>query len=251
MTSNDLNNTIESQYFLQAYVNLGIFNDANKQINRQDFSINQLYIIDCFILFSSLLETASELENITIFLNRFDKKYFINKGISQSYYIQYHLQTYVSKLFTITELFLLLTNQIYNFNLTPKKCNFTNIIKKTENQHLKTLLINIFQNLKTWRSVRNASVHHNVFKKSDYFEMLSAEEFLWTIADKLNEKLDVDFVNIRPKSFVDFFIKQERHKKVNFIKENNEVINDYIYLYLKCVINDFKVNINEDSKSPF
>ena len=242
MTLEELHRTEESRWFLNEFGKLTFKLKSKEKISREIYSKEELYIIDCFNLYSRLLETCSQLEQIPVYLRRFNRKYFLDNDIGQADYIQYHLEVYVGKLFTIGELILSLTNEVFNLNLKPRQCNFTNIMKKLKNDSTKKIITKFYDNIEYWRLIRNDLVHRNRFDKDDKFEQLSIEEFYWRTSEKLNQKVEVDRNFVKPRHFVDSFLKQERKKKIDLIKKNNIGINKYIDYYLKSIINELKRN---------
>ncbi|MCF8374176.1 MAG: hypothetical protein K9H64_21315 [Bacteroidales bacterium] len=242
MTSEELHKTEESRWILNEYSKLTIKSKSKKDISRKIYSKEQLYVIECFMLFSRLLETCTQLEQIPIHLRRFDKKYFLDNDVGQADFIQYHLEVYVGKLFTIAELILSLTNEVFDLRLKTRQCNLKNILKNLKNEQTKKIISALSENLENWRLIRNDSVHRNRFNKEENFERLSIEEFFWMTSEKLNQKVEVDWIFVKPRHFVDYFLKQERKKKIDFIKKNNHGINKYIDFYLKSIFEELKKN---------
>ena len=115
-------------------------------------------------------------------------------------------------------------------------------MKKLKNDSTKKIITKFYDNIEYWRLIRNDLVHRNRFDKDDKFEQLSIEEFYWRTSEKLNQKVEVDWNFVKPRHFVDSFLKQERKKKIDLIKKNNIGINKYIDYYLKSIINELKRN---------
>lgn len=241
MTLAELHSTEESKWILTEHAKIVRKLGSNKDFSRANHTKEELYIIDCFVLYSRLLETCTQLDKIPVFLRRYDKKFFSDNDIGQADFIQYHLEVYIGKLFTIAEIILNLTNEIYIFELKPKQRNFQNITKLLDDSsESKKILISLFANLKNWRLIRNNSVHRNRFSKDEKYEKLSMQESLWMSFEKLEYDLEIDWVFIKPRHIVDYFLRQERRTKIQFIQENNLGLYEYIDYYLKSVITDLK-----------
>jgi len=241
MTLDDLHNTEESEWILNEYSKIHKKINNTSVYSRENHTKEELYIIDCFVLYSRLMETCTQIDKIPVYLSRFDKKYFSNNEIGQTDFIQYHLEVYIGKLFAIAEIMLSLTNEIYKFELKPKQRNFQNIMKLLDDSKVsKKILVSLFDNLKNWRLIRNDTVHRNIFNKDEKFERLSMQESLWMHSERIEYDLEIDWVFVKPRHFVDYFLKQERKTKVQFIQKNNLGLFKYIDYYLKSIINELR-----------
>lgn len=249
MTIEELNNTDESKWLLFKFQE---FYEEMKQRNafeKNDYSPQEKYIENCFNYHSRILDTCSQLEQITIFMRRFDKKYFISNGIGQAEFIQYHLEVYVNKLYTLGELLLQLTNVIYQLDIKPSQCSFQKVKNKLDNElQSYRILEQFFTNLKNWRLIRNRTVHENRFSKDDTFDRLSTEEMLWRHYDSMNYTPKIDWIIIKPRHFVDWFLKQERKNKIQFIRKNNLETNKYIALFDKSTNEKIKFKMAMHNK---
>ena len=242
MTLDDLHKTIQSNWLLKQQARLTELM-KKENVSRTDFSEGQLYMLDCFMLYARLMETCTQIENIPVYCRRFDRKYYHSNRIGQADFIQYHIEVYINKLFTISEIILSLTNEVYKLNLKPKQCNLLNIKKKLGPINPTTVVLEkLFKNLQNYRQIRNDSVHRNRFSKEDRYDRLSHEENLWMYSKEFGYELKVDWKFIRPPHFIDYFLKKERRDKIKFILDNNQGLFDYIDLYLKSIFGELKRN---------
>lgn len=251
MTTEELNHTSESKWILFTYDKIYQRVKKTPSFTYEDFNKQEKYISNCFEYHSRILNTCTQLEQVIIFMRRFDKNYFKSNGIGQSDFIQYHLEVYVGKLFTLMELLFQYTNIIYQLELKPKQCSLKNIKKKIKKENLTIKVLSTFyDNLAYWRLIRNRTVHQNKFSKDEEFERLSAEEFLWLQYESLNHEPEIDWIVVKPRHFVDWFLKQERRKKIKFIKNNNYGTNDYIASFDKYTVPEIKQKMAmQNSKS--
>ncbi|WP_133249987.1 Cthe_2314 family HEPN domain-containing protein [Marinifilum breve] len=214
-----------------------------------NYSSEEKYIEACFHQQTNILEVCAQLEKITVYLRRFDKNYFTKNQISQSDFIQYHLEVYTNKIFTLFELILAFINTVYELDLKPRQCNLKNIKKKLNEQNIINLLISLSDNLNSWRDIRNKTVHHNKFTKDNEFHRLSMEESYWIHCEKLGIEPKVDLKFTMPKHFVDWALREERREKIKFIKQNNLGLNSYIHVLNTRVMKQIKRKMAMPNKS--
>jgi len=89
------------------------------------------YQSEAFRIQSSLSKTADTLSHIRIFMGRYPfKKYYLQHGISQLEYIQYHSEALFNKIHAIREIMRLLINHIYQLRLPERNCSYSNLIHK-------------------------------------------------------------------------------------------------------------------------
>ena len=249
MTLDELNSTDESKWILFTFQKFYEGMKLRNAFEKQDFTVQEKYIQDCFNYHSQILDTCSQLEQISIYMRRFDKKYFSSNGIGQADFIQYHLEVYVNKLYTLSELLLLYTNSIYGLEIKTSQCSFQKIKNNLDNdlQSVKILEM-FFKNLKNWRLIRNKTVHENKFSKDQSFERLATEEMLWRQYEILDYEPEIDWRIIKPRHFVDWFLKQERKNKIEFIKKNNQGTNKYVNMFDKSTIDEIKIKMAMHNK---
>lgn len=244
MTLTELSETPESKWILFTYIECYEKMKSRNAFEKQDYSPQERYIQNCFNYHTRIFETCSQLEQVTIFMRRFDKKYYRSNDIGQADFIQYHLEVYVNKLYTLAELLFQYTNVIYELNLTPFQCNLKKIKCKLDEDLQSIKVLDKFcKNLENWRLIRNKTVHENKFSKDETFERLSTEEFLWKNYEKFNHEPKIDWITVKPRHFVDWFLKQERKKKINFIRKNNLGTNKYVHLFDKSTIDEIKLKM--------
>jgi|GEM_PF-6100567 hypothetical protein len=241
MTIDELYNTSANQWILLTFNE--IYDELVKRnaYTNHDLTDKEIYIETSFKYHSCILQTCDQLERITVFLKRFDKKFFSSNNITQSDFIQYHLEMYLSKLYTLFDLLLKYTNIVFQLNIKPSKCSYQIIKQKliTQKETLR-ILDNIHCNLKDGQFIRNQLIHENLLQKQGSFDRLSSEELLWCQYDKLDINPDISNEYLRPKHIVDFLLKRERTKIINLIQSNNAILNEYINIFNDNMIETIK-----------
>lgn len=251
MTLNEIYKTKEIEWLFETFHGHYEIMKVKNVWESGNYSVEEKYIETCFHQQMNILEVCTQLDKITVYLRRFDRNYFGENEISQSDFIQYHLEVYTNKIFTLYELIIAFVNTVYELGLKPRQCNLKNIKSKLNEQVVVGILKSLSDNLNSWRDMRNKAVHHNKFIKDNVFHRLSTEESYWIQCEKLGIEPKVDWKFIMPRNFVNWGLKEERRSKIKFLKENNLGMYSYIHVLNVRMIQQIKRKMEKFKNAKF
>ena len=185
-------------------------------------------------------ELLSDLDKIVIFLRRFsNKKFYQEKGISELDYTKYHFEVYIHKIHTVLELKKLLVNDFYDIKLSPKDCNWKNLIKNKEFKQSGTSKIIDFyyKSFEHLIELRHLNTHRAIFNEPK-LEDLKSDLMIYDQFKKLNLEVDKKFQRYRPKFLVDHEIKRYRKDKLEYISEGAEIAKQYAYQFETLILSE-------------
>jgi Cthe_2314-like HEPN len=191
-------------------------------------------ISDIYKYVGNLIGTVEDLKLIYAFINRLPQKAYLEKHeISELDYIKYHYEVFIHKIHTICEIMKLVTNEVYNLNLAPKDCTWTNLIKhsKFNNSTCKKIIERYFDDFKSLIEDRNLNSHRGVFEDKKMDE-ISPYYFLYRMYKKQNMELDDEFKKIAPYWHIKYQIRKFKKEKLKEIA----VYEQRIFKYLKSFL---------------
>jgi len=192
------------------------------------------YIRKLFAHMSKILAIFETLNTIPKYLSLLPPKEFFEKNkLEKSQYYQYHLENHVIRTTSVFDILLLLTNDLYELGIDPKKCSpdmiFTNQHTKSTNEvkYLKELK----KGITNVQNIRNKIVHRGEFQDKDINDLSVRETVLrHTNIDEV-EDLEVKRY-LRDEKFLTKYYKT---KYISQLKKTNEGFTEFTNLFLNVV----------------
>jgi hypothetical protein len=217
-------------------------NDGKKVFREvSKLSPDEKYLLKFFNLNNNLLNSCDHLKYVIVFLKRFPHRKFYGKNsILEADYIQYHLEMFEHKLFTIFEILKLITNHVYQLKMPIRSCNLKSLIKYLGEQNLTiTVLSEIDKQLLYWRKHRNYFVHQGEFIKDSKFDFLKTAEYYSFIAEKYKVEYDT---NLIPGIVIKFSLKGFKKKRIKECDDNCSGIIQFIDSFYFLIAKDLHEN---------
>lgn len=194
-----------------------------------------------FSLYSKIVEIKEDLRKIEVFLRRFPlKKYYEENEISHLDYIKYHTEVFYHKCNTLLDLFKLMTNEVYELGYSEKKCTWGNLIKSdVVKESLSIKVIEYYH--KSFEHIivaRNLNTHRGIFKDSEKDDIASPM-MIYKNSEKFNMELGDNFKKMMPIFYLEYKLKEYRNGRLYYIKNGNDVAEQYINFYMNVTIPEF------------
>lgn len=214
--------------------------------NYEILSSTEKYLSDVFRVQSDISQIFEQLRHIRIYVQRYPlKAYYMNHGITQLDYIQYHIEAMIHKIHTIQEIMRLLINEVYKLELLPQNCSWRNLTKKISVTEKPMILLtryaSIFANI---IAVRHLNSHRGYYKDADKDKIeinygLNLYKF-----EREGYTVDEKFKEIIPLRYAEYFMKQHKKNKLKLIDEIILLVNVTLKQFLTSLETPFNAKLN-------
>lgn len=197
------------------------------------------YVSRTFRIQSNLVRTTDQVRYIRIFLNRYPfKKAYLENGISQLEYIQYHTETLYHKIHTTLEIMRLLLNEVYQLNIPVKDCSWfelcKHINKKEDPMKCLEAYYDTFKNL---IDLRHINSHRGVY---DDDEMDEIDIYCGNVLVKYEARGYVfDNLNLN-KNLLNYKLREYKKSRVAFVDQIKEINGELLDKFLTSLHPQFK-----------
>lgn len=215
--------------------------------NHHLLSEPEKYTTRVFRIQSALTRTSEQLLQIKIFLNRYPfRQYYLEQGISQLEYIQYHTEVLFHKVHTILEIMRLLVNEVYQFKIPVKECSWLNLIKKLKKtEPPMKFLERYFKTFENLIDLRHLNSHRGYYEDDekdkidmDYGLFFYKEEYNGYILDQeLRDKMPIGVIN--------YHLKEHKKKKVKLVEQVIEENEKNLTKFLGSLLNQYTFQVLE------
>lgn len=179
------------------------------------------YTSRIFRIQSALRNTSEQLFHIKIFLNRYPfRKHYLEQGISQLEYIQYHTEALYHKVHTVLEIMRLMVNEVYQLNIPLKDCSWLKLKKKlsvTERpMECLTQYFDVFRNLIDLRHLNS----HRGYYEDEEKDKIDLNFGLFFYKEEHNGyRIDEDLKRHIPLPLINYMLKEHKSKRVKLVEE--------------------------------
>jgi hypothetical protein len=191
-----------------------------------------------FNFYSKLIDVKDDLKKIEIFLRRYPfKKFYHDNDIDKIAYIKYHLEVYFHKIHTLTEILKLMTNEVYQFGLTPEKCNWKNLVKCNSleiNPSLKVIEY-FHESFEHLIKLRHLNTHRGFFKDAQGDD-IQIPRFIYANERKNGREPDKELLELMPELVIDYLENKYKKNRLEYIRQGNKVAEQYLNLYLNITL---------------
>ncbi len=215
--------------------------------NYEILSSQEKYFSNVFRIQNDISHIFEQLRHIRIYVRRYPlKEYYMNQGITQLDYIQYHIEALIHKIHTIQEIMKLLINEVYKLELLPQDCSWKNLTKKIsiteEPMTLITRYADIFANI---IRVRHLNSHRGYYKDTDKEKIELNYGLTLYKVEQDGYSLDEEFKKMIPLKYAEYFMKQHKKEKLKLIDEVLMLINDSLKKFLISLESPFDSKLKE------
>lgn len=186
--------------------------------NHQLLNDGEKYTTRVFKIQSDLRRISEQLTHIRIFLNRYPfRQYYMDKGISQLEYIQYHTEALYHKVHTILEIMRLLVNEVYSLKIPAKDCSWIKMcqnLKKTEKPM--KMLEAYFNTFKNMIDLRHLNSHRGYYEDE---EKDNIDLKLGLFLHRDDYPIDEETKNKFPIRYINYFLKEHKKERVKLVEQ--------------------------------
>ena len=182
----------------------------------------------------NLMNTFERLDHIPFYLSRFpNSEVFRREGISLDTWIKYHHANFLTSYFSVYDLVLILTNQVFDLGLRHQDCNERTVLKNEKLHKSKVVdcVKAIKKRLLVHQEDRNLFVHRGELPT---FGKLDKLALMIRIAEKSEnyEKSaeDVDSLLLRPR-VLNYLYKVERQDLIQYLRKETSELTTLIGAY--------------------
>lgn len=203
--------------------------------NRHLLSSKAKYSTDVFMIQSDLVSTCQEINMVKVFLSRFPlKAYYQSHDIDEIDYFEYHLETLLHKIHTVSEIMKLLINQVYDLKIQPKDCSWDALRKKVGTKIAPMKIID--KHFKAFKSLidrRHLSSHRGKYE-DELAEELNHDfgRSIYKIYASIGEEISEEMQKYYPRFYLEYGIKQYRKERLKEVRQllaiNDAFMKDFL-----------------------
>lgn len=206
--------------------------------NHHLFSDRGKYVQKVFRYYSRVMEVQEDLDRIAIFLRRFPlKKFYEENNIDYISYTKYHMEVFFHKINTLLDLLKLMVNEVYELNLSARKCTWDKLCKHDRTKDTPPLKVMEYYH-KSFEHIikaRNLNTHRGLYHdpESDDIRM---PMMIYRESEKFNIDVGEDLRLVMPKFGIEYRLRKFKKEKLNYIKNANEVVTQYVNLFMNVTL---------------
>lgn len=199
------------------------------------------YTMKVFNLYNRILDLITDLRSIEIFLKRFPLSKFYEKNeIDILSYLKYHTEVFYHKIATILDILKLMVNEVYELNIPEENCSWDNLKKRLDVAKTPELLIieSYYKSFKHIISARHLNTHQAYYYDKDTDDM-RAPLLLYKNREMFDSEVDDNFRKFYPEGLLKFRIREFRKKRLEYIKNGNNVADEYSNMFVNVILINF------------
>lgn len=189
------------------------------QNNHHLLSEHEKYTSRVFRIQAALTKTSEQLLHIKIFINRYPfRQYYLEQGISQLEYVQYHTEVLFHKVHTILEIMRLLVNEVYQLSIPSKECSWISLCKKLrKNESPMKCLELYFKAFENLIDLRHLNSHRGYYEDEEK-DKIDLEYGLFFYKEEYNGyTMDQEFKAKIPIGLINLHLKEHKKRKVKLV----------------------------------
>jgi hypothetical protein len=190
-----------------------------------------------FRLASDMSTILKDLSLCYLLINKsIDKVYLERHEISELDYIRYHFEVFIHKVHTISEIMKLLCNETLDLGLSPKNCNWANLIsfQKFKTSKSKIILEKNFTDFKHLIDDRHLNTHRGIFEDKE-IDRFSPEYFIYQFAKRNKVELEENFQKALTPALMKYRIKQIKKSKIAELQKYEQKLFENVNTFLKSL----------------
>ncbi len=190
---------------------------------------------------NKIFDLIADLDKIVLFLRRFpNKKFYTENDLDELEYTRYHFEVFTHKIHTILEIKKLLVNEFYDIGLSPKNCNWKNLIKNKNlrNSTSSKMIEFYYKSFEHLIQLRHLNTHRAIFNE-EKMEDLRSDLMMYAQCEKFNLDIGEEYRRMRPKVLVDYQVTKYRKDKLRYIQDGRDIARQYSLQFENIILKEF------------
>lgn len=190
---------------------------------------------------NKIFDLIADLDKIVLFLRRFpNRKFYTENDLDELEYTRYHFEVFTHKIHTILEIKKLLVNEFYDIGLSPKNCNWKNLIKNKnlKNSTSSKMIEFYYKSFKHLIQLRHLNTHRAIFNE-EKMEDLRSDLMMYAQCEKFNLDIGEEYRKMRPKVLVDYQVTKYRKDKLSYIQDGRDIARQYSLQFENIILKEF------------